>query len=50
MVVAFQADNPGFWFMHCHIEPHQLAGMAILVREYSERFQWNPPLDINNDM
>ena len=49
VVVAFEADNPGFWFMHCHIEGHQLAGMAIIVREHPKRFQWNPPLYINND-
>ncbi len=49
VVVAFEADNPGFWFMHCHIESHQIAGMAIIVREHPKRFQWNPPRYINND-
>ncbi len=49
VVVAFHADNPGFWFMHCHIESHQLAGMAIIVREHPKEFQWQPPPGINDD-
>ena len=27
------ADNPGYWFLHCHIEPHQMEGMAVLIDE-----------------
>ena len=27
------ADNPGYWFLHCHIEPHQMEGMAVLINE-----------------
>ena len=23
-VVYFTSDNPGYWFLHCHIEVHQL--------------------------
>ncbi len=49
VVVAFLADNPGFWFMHCHIESHQINGMAIIVREHAKRFQWLPPPGINDD-
>jgi FtsP/CotA-like multicopper oxidase with cupredoxin domain len=36
VVIAFQADNPGYWFLHCHIEVHQLAGMALIIQEYDE--------------
>ena len=36
VVIAFQADNPGYWFMHCHIEVHQLEGMALIIQEYDE--------------
>ena len=36
VVIAFQADNPGYWFMHCHIEVHQLEGMALIIQEYNE--------------
>ena len=23
----------GFWFMHCHIEVHQISGMAVILQE-----------------
>ncbi len=26
--VAFVADNPGRWMIHCHMLEHQAAGMA----------------------
>ena len=32
-VIRFLADNPGWWLLHCHIEVHQLEGMAVVVRE-----------------
>ena len=35
VVIRFRADNPGWWFLHCHIEPHQLEGMTMVVREGS---------------
>ena len=41
VVVDFIADNPGFWFLHCHIETHQLEGMALVINEL-ESLQ-NPP-------
>ena len=28
MEVAFVADNPGRWMLHCHMLEHQMAGMA----------------------
>ena len=33
VVINFLSDNPGFWFLHCHIEVHQLEGMAMIVDE-----------------
>ena len=33
VVINFLSDNPGFWFLHCHIEVHQLEGMAVIVSE-----------------
>ena len=33
IVIQFRADNPGWWFLHCHIEPHQVEGMSMVVRE-----------------
>ena len=43
VVIDFIADNPGYWFMHCHIEPHQLEGMALVINEVESR--QNPPPD-----
>ena len=48
VVVAFIADNPGYWFLHCHIEVHQLEGMSVIIQEYSEtEHNYNLPTDIN---
>ena len=33
VVIRFESDNPGWWFLHCHIEPHQLEGMAMVIDE-----------------
>ena len=33
VVVYIKSDNPGFWYLHCHIELHQLEGMAIIINE-----------------
>ena len=30
--VAFVADNPGDWLLHCHIPEHMASGMTALVR------------------
>ena len=32
-VIRFVADNPGWWLLHCHIEIHQLEGMAAVIKE-----------------
>ncbi|XP_046357790.2 laccase-like [Haliotis rufescens] len=32
-VVRIRADNPGLWFMHCHIEMHSADGMAMMINE-----------------
>jgi FtsP/CotA-like multicopper oxidase with cupredoxin domain len=32
VTVAFDADNPGIWYLHCHILWHLAAGMAALVQ------------------
>ena len=33
VAIRFAADNPGWWFFHCHIEIHQLEGMAAVINE-----------------
>lgn len=48
VIIAFLADNPGYWFMHCHIESHQLEGMGVLIRELPNSTQPPPPEGINN--
>jgi len=30
--LAFVADNPGDWVLHCHVLAHQAAGMAAMLR------------------
>ena len=47
-MIAFRANNPGYWFLHCHIESHQLEGMAVLIQEYPESEHNPPPDGINN--
>ena len=42
VVVEFLADNPGWWFLHCHIDYHLIHGMAIAVNELPE-CQHDPP-------
>ncbi|PSR84884.1 Laccase-14 like [Actinidia chinensis var. chinensis] len=29
--IRFQADNPGVWYMHCHLERHATWGMATVL-------------------
>ena len=48
VVIAFQADSRGYWFMHCHMEAHLLEGMAVIVQEYSNDQQSPPPAGIND--
>lgn len=48
VVIAIVADDPGYWFLHCHIEMHQLEGMAVIIQEYGEtEHNYNLPKDIN---
>ena len=32
-VLRIRSNNPGWWFMHCHIEMHLLSGMAMVINE-----------------
>ncbi|CAI8006929.1 Xanthine dehydrogenase/oxidase [Geodia barretti] len=36
VAINFKSDNPGQWFLHCHIEDRQLQGMALIVNEAPE--------------
>ncbi len=33
VVIAFKADNPGSWLMHCHIARHASEGLALQIME-----------------
>ncbi|KAF9356419.1 hypothetical protein BGX26_005283, partial [Mortierella sp. AD094] len=39
VAIRLKADNPGVWFLHCHIEWHLQAGLAVAVIEASEVMQ-----------
>ncbi|XP_046357778.2 laccase-5-like [Haliotis rufescens] len=41
-VVRIRADNPGLWFMHCHIEMHNADGMAMMINEAQDHYP-SPP-------
>ncbi|KAJ7950287.1 Laccase [Quillaja saponaria] len=45
VAIRFLADNPGVWFMHCHLEVHTSWGlkMAWLVQDGKRRNQKLPP-------
>ncbi|TFK86664.1 multicopper oxidase [Polyporus arcularius HHB13444] len=33
VTIRFETDNPGPWFLHCHIDFHLVAGLAIVFAE-----------------
>ncbi|TEB24804.1 laccase 17 [Coprinellus micaceus] len=33
VIIRFKADNPGPWFLHCHIDWHLEAGLAVVFAE-----------------
>ncbi|OVA06322.1 Multicopper oxidase [Macleaya cordata] len=43
--IRFVADNPGVWFMHCHLEIHMSWGlsMAFIVKNGKGKMQTLPP-------
>ena len=45
VVVHFKSTNPGWWLVHCHLMPHHLEGMALVVNEAEVR-QPPPPAGI----
>ena len=32
--IAFVADNPGAWMLHCHVLEHQASGMSAVIRVF----------------
>ncbi|KAK3937427.1 putative laccase precursor [Diplogelasinospora grovesii] len=51
IVIAFKADNPGIWIIHCHIAFHASSGLAMQIIENKHKIPdvMRPDLDnINN--
>ena len=42
-IIDVVADNPGIWFMHCHIENHLAEGMAVILNEAQSSQNPSPP-------
>ena len=42
MVVRFLSDNPGVWFLHCHIDIHNTNGMGMLINEAKQSHPRTP--------
>ena len=47
VITRIKADNPGVWFLHCHIELHENDGMAMLFNE-SFPHHLSPPTGFPN--
>jgi hypothetical protein len=47
IVIAFKADNPGAWIVHCHIAFHiaQGLGLTIMERQGAANLIWPKPND-----
>ena len=43
VIIHFRTINPGWWFLHCHMEPHQLQGMAMAINEVFDMQKLPPP-------
>lgn len=39
----FKSCNPGYWFIHCHMEYHMFTGMAAIVKVADRRDMVPPP-------
>ena len=35
-VIRFRADNPGYWYFHCHFQFHQPIGMNLIIHTGSQ--------------
>ncbi|GMF23380.1 unnamed protein product [Phytophthora lilii] len=50
LVLRFTADNPGVWIMHCHIDWHLDAGLAMVFVEGEEELQEKGVSAFSNSM
>ena len=42
-IIDIVADNPGVWFMHCHVENHAAEGMGMIFNEAQPNQNPSPP-------
>ncbi|KIJ55076.1 multicopper oxidase [Sphaerobolus stellatus SS14] len=47
--IRFRADNPGPWFLHCHIDWHLEAGLAVVFAEAPQDQRTGPDAQIIKD-
>jgi FtsP/CotA-like multicopper oxidase with cupredoxin domain len=47
--VAFRADNPGVWMLHCHILDHAAAGLNMHLAYEGYRTPFEVGGDVEND-
>ncbi|TFK37392.1 laccase 16 [Crucibulum laeve] len=46
VIIRFRADNPGPWFLHCHIDWHLEAGLAVVFAEAPNEQRTGPKAEI----
>jgi len=46
VTIRFRADNPGPWFLHCHIDWHLEAGLAVVFAEDPAQARTGPQAEI----
>lgn len=42
--IRFRACNPGYWFLHCHLEYHMHTGMTVIIKIGNESNIPSPPV------
>ncbi|XP_033107334.1 laccase-4-like isoform X2 [Anneissia japonica] len=47
-IIRWKADNPGYWFFHCHSDAHLETGMAMIVQVGDHEEITMPPPDFPN--
>lgn len=48
VVIRFLTNNPGFWYMHCHMEFHNEEGMSMIVQVGDMKDMAEAPKEMNN--
>ncbi|EDU41729.1 SufI multicopper oxidase [Pyrenophora tritici-repentis] len=43
LAIAYPADNPGVWLMHCHISTHVGMGFSVQILEHEQQIKFPDP-------